>query len=241
MNDFAITIDIDWAPKEVLEDCLNLLNAYNIKATFFCPSPLNIEKIQFKNHELAIHPNYKKIGGFEKNIKELLQIFPDAKGVRSHSLITSSLIYSIYRKFGLEYESNYSMYLQKNIQPFLMINNILQLPIYFFDQAPWLMYKNSRLEKEDLFLPSESLLKKPGLKVFLFHPIHVFINTHCLEFYEKTKRYYHQPKKLLRYQRRQKKLGIRNLFLELLSYVKKNKITCKTLYEINHDWRKENQ
>ena len=59
MNDFVITIDIDWAPKVVLEDCLDLLNHHKVKATFFCTGLLDIDKARFKNHELAIHPVYK--------------------------------------------------------------------------------------------------------------------------------------------------------------------------------------
>ena len=55
-----------------------------------------------------------------------------------------------------------------------------------------------------------------------------------------AKKYYHQPEKLLKFRRSQKRPGIRDFFKEFLSYIKENKISCKTLYEINHDWRKEN-
>lgn len=120
-----------------------------------------------------------------------------------------------------------------------MINNILQLPIYFYDQAPWLMYENSGLKKEKLFSLSEPLLKKPGLKTFLFHPILIFINAYNLELYDKAKKYYHQPKKLLEFRKSHNKPGIRDLFIELIYYIKKNKISCKSLYEINYNWRRK--
>ena len=238
MDDLVITIDTDWTSDKVLESCFDLLNNYKVRATFFCTGPLNIDENKLKNHELAIHPNYKNIKRLGKEIEELLKIYPQTKGIRSHSLFTFSRLYPIYKRFNLKYESNYFMYFQENIKPFLMENNILQLPIYFEDDFHLSMFENLDLKRREAFSLKNLPLKKPGLKIFAFHPIHIFINTHQWEFYQQVKKYYHQPKKLLEFRERQKQQGIRNLFEELLSYIKENKIPSKTLYEINCNWRK---
>ncbi|MFH1656472.1 MAG: hypothetical protein ABH956_01700 [Candidatus Nealsonbacteria bacterium] len=239
MNDFAITIDTEWVPDKVLEDCIDLLNYYNVKATIFCTGYININKDKLKNHELCIHPNFKNIETLEKEIGNLIKIYPKAKGIRFHALFTSSRFYPIYNKFNLEYESSYFMYLKDDIKPFLMGDNILQFPIYFLDYFHLFCFKSVGFKKQGLFSIKNFPLEKSGLKIFIFHPIHIFLNSNKLEFYQEAKKYYNQPDKLMELRRKQKEPGIRDLFKELLLYLKENKISSKTLLEINYEWRKK--
>ena len=55
----SITLDIDWAIDEVVTYCLDLLNAANVKGTFFAThaSPI-IDLIESSGHEIGIHPNF---------------------------------------------------------------------------------------------------------------------------------------------------------------------------------------
>ena len=71
----AITVDVNWAEKEYLYDILDVLDKYNIKATFFVmgkwivyPSG-NVEKLKEiynRGHEIGnhsyVHPDFAKIG-----------------------------------------------------------------------------------------------------------------------------------------------------------------------------------
>ena len=66
-------------------------------------------------------------------------------------------------------------------------------------------------------LPNSPL--RGGLKVFDFHPIHVFLNTESLERYERTRALHHNPKELIKH--RYEGYGTRNRLIELLELAKK--------------------
>src|SRR3954466_13199870 len=102
-NGIVITFDTDWADDRILDDLLNLLATYNIRATFFCT---NKSSCDFSNHEIGIHPNFKSLE-FDRHVSELKDIFPDATGLRSHSLFFSERLRPVYFKYGIEYTSNY--------------------------------------------------------------------------------------------------------------------------------------
>jgi hypothetical protein len=223
----SITIDIDWAHNEVLEKCASILDEYGINATFFCTHKHDIHI--GNNHELAIHPNYNCNESYEETIGKLMKLYPQANGVRSHGLYSYYKLYSIYEEYGLRYESNYFMYKQANIAPFKTLNNILQLPIFFSDGSHTVMSGNNNFKLEQFNL------KDRGLKVFLFHPIHIFLNTNDLKIYQRAKKYYHEPDKLKNFYNEDD--GTRSLFTRLLDYINANSIKTYTMEEINNIWR----
>ena len=59
------------------------------------------------------------------------------------------------------------------------------------------------------------LVKLPGIKVFDFHPIHIFLNTEDISRYEKTREWHRDPQKLKAYRFDGK--GTRTHFLDLLT------------------------
>lgn len=80
----AITFDINWAENEYLYSILDILDKYNVKATFFVmggwinQSDENVEKLKTlveRGHEIGnhsyLHPSFTKIG--EDKIKEELK------------------------------------------------------------------------------------------------------------------------------------------------------------------------
>ena len=115
MNDsIVITMDTDWVPDEVLEYSIEILSSYHIKVTLFMT---HRTKIDLSAHEIAIHPHFASLD-LEDYIKKSLNNFPEAKGSRSHSLFFTERLRPLYKKFGIEYQSNVMMYLQKHIRPF---------------------------------------------------------------------------------------------------------------------------
>ena len=224
-NIIAITSDVDWAHDDVIKYMLSILDEYNIKITFFCTHEIKIKEMN--KHELAIHPNFTKDKTDRETIQELMSLYPEAKGTRSHCLYRHSRLLEIYQEFGLEYESNYILPNQI-IKPFFLPNNVLELPIFFSDDFHFLESTDFNLNRLDL--------EREGLKIFNFHPIHVFLNTEQINTYENAKKYLHEPKKLIKYRNASKK-GTCDLFRELCDYIKANNIHSYMLQEVNEIWR----
>lgn len=215
----AITSDIDWAPDLIIDYLASILNEYGIRITFFCTHKINLESI--KKHELAIHPNFTKEKSDYDTIKELTEIYPAAKGIRSHGLYIHGGLYDIYKQFELEYESNFYMPGQV-INPFVIFKGIVELPIYFSDDAP--------LSDPDSFNLADANLQAEGLKIFNFHPIHVFLNTNKYSEYERAKPYLQNPVELDKF--RNPGTGTKDALIGLLEHIKWNHIKCYTLRDI---------
>ncbi|MBU1121652.1 MAG: hypothetical protein KKF54_03005 [Candidatus Omnitrophica bacterium] len=226
-RDIVITMDMDWVPDRVIEYSLELLASYNIRTTLFMT---NYTKVNVSGHEIGIHPNFTslKLG---KHIKNCLDKFPDAKGIRSHSLFYTERLRPIYAYYGIEYQSNYMMYRKSGIQPLWISPTTIELPIYWMD--------NFYMEMEPLVNFSiEGLeLDKEGLKVFCFHPIHIFLNTERLSRYEEAKKCYKSTKDLFE-MCNTKNRGIKDIFLELLNYIKTEHIPGKVLSDIREGFCK---
>lgn len=223
-NIVAISLDMDWAASEVVEYALSFLHQYKIKATLFMTNKID-SSILFGQHELAIHPDFTTFN-LEKHFIDSLNNYPKAKGVRSHSFFFSERLSPIYKKYKIKYESNVMMYKQKNIYPYYISPTTLEIPLYFMDFFYMEMEeRNTSFRIDDLDLVS------PGIKVFDFHPIHIFLNTSSLLIYDRAKKYYHRPEVLIKY-RNSNSLGIKDLYIELLEYINKNRIKTQTLLEI---------
>jgi hypothetical protein len=221
---FSITCDIDWASDEIVNYFLSIMRRFNIRTTMFCTHKMNMDG----DHELAVHPNYESGESYDKNLGELIRLFPDAKGVRNHCMYFSGKILPVLGRYNIQYMSNCTMYKQPMIRPYPVSKDILQLPIYCNDDT--LLYF------DDSFRLNYKSIAQPGLKIFGFHPIHVFLNTDSIKLYEDAKIYYHQMDKLKRCRNNDGE-GVETFLTELLQYIVDNQIQTYTLYEINRLWR----
>ncbi len=227
-DEFCITIDVDWSPEELIESVINTLNSYKIKATFFATHPIDV-----KEHETALHPNFTSFERYEETIRKLLQIYPDAKGVRGHRLMTDETLLLHYEKLGILYQSSYLMLGLKNIRPFYLEFNIMEIPLFYMDR---IHFDDSWHAKKGFTINSINM-DFTGLKVFDFHPIHIFLNTNNRDLYERAKKYYHEPKLLESYRNKDKE-GIGTYFNNLLEYISDNKKKNHTLLQIYEKHRK---
>ncbi len=224
---YGISIDMDWAPNEVIDYTLKLLSDYGVSATLFMTNKTNCD---LKGQEIAIHPNFTSLD-YEKHIIERLNDFPEAKGTRSHSLFFSEHLRLIYTKYKLEYQSNAMMYLQPNIHPYLMSPTTIELPFFLMDTFHIIMS-----HPKPKFDTSVLNLASPGLKIFDFHPVHIFLNTECLSRYTNAKSEYHNSKELIKH-RNTKTPGTKDLFVEILKFCKENNEECKNLLAISNDYK----
>lgn len=224
MNKIGITFDIDWAPDNVVEYVLRLLEEYQVKATFFATHDSALLKsIDNARYEIGIHPNFSDSNNYDKTIAELEAVYPKALGVRSHGLFQSSHILQLFINNGLKYDVNTFIPLREGLYPFTRLNKLVCIPFYWED--------DTHFSNQTKFEISKLQIHKRGLKIYNFHPIHVFMNTDSREHYSGYKSFYHQPDMLEKYRNSSK--GIGTLFKELLQYLGENKLptyTCEEIY-----------
>ena len=116
-NKNFITFDIDWAHNDVMSDTIDLMERFDIAATWFVTHDTPLLKRLRANpkFELGIHPNFNfLLAGDPRNgataeevVDRLLEIVPEAKVVRSHSTTQSSRLLEIFEKKGLTHDCNH--------------------------------------------------------------------------------------------------------------------------------------
>jgi hypothetical protein len=243
-NAIAFTVDVEWAHSEVLADVVRLFDDHGVKATFFCTHPGPIP-----GHERGLHPNYRRNGDTVRKffatrsderkeytddelsrfvLSKTKEFAPEAVGVRSHSLYYDSSLLPIYAELGLQYDSSYFLPLEPALRPVQKEFGVLELPIFYMDHHD-LVARASDFRIDSLGLDT------PGLKVFDFHPNLVFINARDNEQYLRSKPSYKDPDALRAL--RERRRGVRSLFVDLLAYAAKRPERRSTLGAINTLWR----
>lgn len=208
-----VTIDIDWADDVVLSDTIKLIEKADIEATWFVTHPTTYINRLRENpkFELGIHPNFnflldgdKRNGeDIKKVIERLLDIVPEAKSLRSHSLLTSTKLLQLMPQYGLTHESN--IYIPPAscdiLRPFRIWNEIVRVPHSFEDDLFLLASSNcNAIDRETLSKHiANGFMKENGFKVLDFHPIHIFLNTENLDRYERTRNIHRNPEELIKH------------------------------------------
>ena len=174
---YALTFDVDWAPDYAILHCLDLLDLFKKKATFFTThhTELNVE-IYSRGHELGIHPNF--LGGANSNedfsniIEKCMSYAPDAWCMRTHGLYqSSSLLYSVFKNFSqLKLDVSLLMHRSPYSHKCLWEYGEVTFERLMYNWEDDLEFKNQRFgPKEKCFFGD--------ITVFDFHPIHVFLNS----------------------------------------------------------------
>lgn len=218
-----LTFDMDWANDEVLEDFYSLLEKYDLKGEINVTHYTKWLELWDRDRlEYGIHPNFNEslfgnpTRSADSIVGELLNIVPGAKTLRSHSLVQSSGLQMLFSRVGIEYEMN--SYIPMNeglcIAPFKSIDEgHMILPFIFEDD----IYLNMS-EKRDVKWYLSDRFVAP--RIFNFHPIHLFLNSDSFTSYEHAKPHLSNYLKLKNYVNT-KKYGIRDFFIDLVIYAKK--------------------
>jgi hypothetical protein len=230
-------MDIDWAPDEVVESCVSEITRRDLKVTLFCTdfrSDISGMSSSLRNKfnedlvEIALHPKFETNISVYATLFNLKNVYPLAKGVRSHNLHSAVEILSAMKKLKLKYDSSIQLSFQA-IQPYLFLDyamDIIECPIYFMDTL-YLMRKQRAFNPEAI-LPASAPAGIP--LTFDFHPILIYMNASSNRFYALNKQFYHNPIKLKK--NRYSGKGIGTLFLSFLDYLIKNQIETALMSEI---------
>jgi len=222
----CITIDMDWAHDAIIDDTLMLLDKYNACATFMVThsTPI-IDAIRSRSkHELGIHPNFNKLlvgehrhgENYISIIDYLMDIVPEAKAVRAHSLLNSSKLIDALGKRGLIYDLNDLVPSHSGIRvkPWRLWNGMIKVPFIWEDDIH-LLYKDYEPASNSLPLNIALEADDKSTTVISFHPIHIFLNSSSISLYEQTRQLHNSPNDLRKF--RHKGYGVREMFKELLS------------------------
>lgn len=219
-----IEIDVDWAHEEIIDDTIRLLDEHKIGATFFAThrSAALSNIANSKQYEIGIHPNFipllkgshSKGSDYKEVIGRLLDIFPDAKSAKSHSLVDSSMILHHYEELGITHDNTYLIDAPQMhpLAPWRLWNEVVRVPLYWEDDYACVTKYQMNFDQH--------LIDEPGLRVFGFHPLHIFLNTETLDRYEMIRSFQDDPKKLLTH--RFEGEGTRNRFIKLLHWLSKH-------------------
>lgn len=218
-NRLFLTLDIDWANDDVINHSIDIIEKHDASATWFVTHQTPVlERIRNnKKFELGIHPNFNfLLNGDARNgrnasevIDRLMTIVPEARSVRSHFMTQSSYLMNLFKSKGLTHECNHFVPEQAliKLKPWLHWNEMIKIPYFWEDDVACQSKANSRMCK---------LKNRAGLKVFDFHPIHIFLNTECMSRYDRCRDFLSDSKLLS--QNINHGVGSRTSLIELLEH-----------------------
>ncbi|AZL72917.1 polysaccharide deacetylase WbmS family protein [Pseudomonas oryziphila] len=188
-NPLHLTLDVDWAPDVVIDHVAELILAQGVKATWFVThwSPAIERLAQHPAHfELGIHPNFLKGSSHGESVADVVafcrDMLPKARSVRTHSLCMNGEIMAAFcRSADIGVDSSLFMPGVETIEPFVFetaAGRVVRVPVYWSDDY------QLAANQANFTLPQPAVT---GVKVFMFHPIHVFLNSPDFSYYESRK------------------------------------------------------
>jgi peptidoglycan/xylan/chitin deacetylase (PgdA/CDA1 family) len=218
-------MDTDWCPEKALQYALALLQEHDLPCTVFATGPYTaLQNYDPSRIEIGLHPNFNHvtIDGYEKKVQELREMYPQARGVASHAMMSSTPILNFFKQSGLQYDRNVLRYKDPIAAPFYHYNGLLRLPIFWEDDI-WFTIEPGVPFTADL------LIQENFRYIFNFHPIHLYQNTESQLHYQYFKSFQHEPAKLQAHIG--KGYGVRSFFIDLVDYIKKQGINTGLLHE----------
>lgn len=229
IDDVLITIDVDWAPDFIIKKVAEYLIKKECGATWFLThdSPYVQKLLEYGGlFEFGIHPNFLPNStqgyGYRNIMDNLMKIVPSVKIVRTHGLFQSSgLLKFMATEYGIKIDS--SIYLRgvSYITPFTVYYDDLE-----FVRVPFFWTDDGEMYSPNCdFILKNKHMENHGLKVFVFHPIHIYLNSSNMNNYNLLKRQFDMKyithDVIESFVSRDKK-GVGKMFEELVEYIIKN-------------------
>lgn len=178
----VITFDVDWVPAYITEFIADILARSGTKATWFathpCPSLARL-RARADLFELGIHPNFRPNSSHGKTVAEVLdyarKLVPEGRTMRAHGLLQSiSLFDDIMRQTEVIADvTTYMPHLPELVPAEIWRAGrvMLRIPTYWQDELE--MTRPNPVWDADRLVGAGT---GSGVKVFNFHPIHVYVN-----------------------------------------------------------------
>lgn len=192
LNRPVLTLDIDWAPDFMIKTVAARLLEAGVCATWFVTHDSPAVR-QLKTNpdrlELGLHPNFLPGSTHGTTPEEVLsyvsELVPGARAVRTHGLISSTqLLDLMIVRAGLEADVTLFLPRTTGLKPFEYYwrgRSLWRVPFFWEDDF--------EMERAEPCWDLEPYLALgPGLKVFNFHPIHVYLNSADMGPYQQLKK-----------------------------------------------------
>lgn len=192
----AITLDTDWAPDCAIELATAVLVKGAVKATWFVThrSPA-VERLRAwpDLFEIGVHPNFMPGSTHGSTVPEVLDhcmaLVPDATSLRTHGLYQSgALLDEVMTRTPLSRDCSLFTPLLRTARAFeyrRFGKTLIRVP--FFWEEDYLLERDPVSPCDGEEWQPEPLLAGSGLKVFNFHPIHVFLNSDSMARYRRVR------------------------------------------------------
>ena len=235
-NEIYLTFDTDWASDAVIGDTVELLDSHGVAATMFATnaSPVLAALAGHPRIELGIHPNFNPLlqpsagPGAASILAALHDLYPGAVSVRSHSLFQSSGLQGLFCSRRLKFDLNMFIPSWSGIEckPYREVNDIARLPYFWEDDV----YVEALSKGIVAGWNVDGLLSTRGLKVFDFHPIHVFLNTENMDRYRASQADAADEARLRSH--RGESYGTRNFLIDLIARGVERGFTFRAISDI---------
>jgi len=225
-NGIALTLDVDWAPDFMIDFAAQILSEHQVRATWFIThdSPaLGRLRSQPELFELGIHPNFFPGSTHGDSpgavLRHCLDLVPEAVSLRTHGLLQStSLLGQVMSETGITTDASLFLPHANDVRPLdyqWERKSMMRVPHFWEDDF--------EMERSVACWSLAPLLaENKGLKVFDFHPVHIYLNSSTTAAYRQLKQ---QAKKLSEVSADQAAAfaqtgtGTQTLFLELANYL----------------------
>jgi hypothetical protein len=234
---FCITSDVDWASEDAIQIQQDVLDKYNVCATYFVThdSPLLNKWDQEGKIQLGIHPNFLSGSSHGDSIDQVIdtvmKFAPNARCFRSHRYFDVAPMTHALVNRGILYDSNLCTNLQQNITPIAHESGLIRFPCFYEDGTHfgWRRIWN--------FSQFTETFSHPGLKIISTHPMITALNVTTPEYWAELKVKF-PPEKWIKLSARElylnacKEPGPKNFLEDILDYVRQKGFKIMTMEEL---------
>lgn len=215
---YCFTSDIEWANESVIKYAFKFFDKFNVPVTPFIThrSEEITRRYAGKERLVGVHPNFFSDSThgttYQEVVNHVIALNPRARGFRSHSCFVNLKIEDIFYDRNYKWDSNLVLHLQPDIVPLHLATGLTRFP-NFLEDYHFLRLQSGTVNCAVHLKKIKPKLSTAGLKIFNFHPIHIFLNTTSLEQYMN----YKSGKTSMKDED-----GIKNIVENIIDYVKSN-------------------
>jgi len=176
----CLSFDVDWAPDFVIDHVSELCVAGGAKSTWFVThASAATERLGHHKNliELGLHPNFMAGSTHGSTSDEVIAhcrgLVPGAVSIRTHGVFQSGpLLAQLVEKAGVKIDSSILLPEMPHIRPVR-----LPTPAGWLMRVPCFWADDYHLLKAEDDWSLSRYQDMPGLQTYVFHPIHVYLNS----------------------------------------------------------------